>query len=76
MAANTPRPSGTRQMPDRTFLSAGTPVMGFPLKLTVPEVGVLMPSTVSRSVLLPAPFAPMSTTISPRRTLIETPSGH
>ena len=66
--AKTPRPSGTRQMPARTLRSTGRPVMGAPLKRISPAVGGLMPSTVCSSVVLPAPLAPISTTISPRNT--------
>ena len=65
IAANTPRPSGTSEMPPRTTRSAARPAISRPLKAIEPFSGRLMPSTVSSSELLPAPLAPISTTISP-----------
>src|SRR5947208_13997322 len=47
--------------------------MGRPAKRISPLRGATSPAIVLRSVVLPAPFAPMSATISPGRTWSETP---
>ena len=43
--------------------------MSFPSKTTEPDVTGRTPETVLSVVVLPAPFAPMSVTISPSRDL-------
>ena len=52
----------------------GRPVMARPWKRDLPRRGVLMPSAVSRSVVLPAPLAPIRTTISPAAHLQAAPA--
>jgi hypothetical protein len=47
--------------------------MRWPSKVTVPRNGWTLPITVFRVVVLPAPFDPMSVTISPRLTVSDTP---
>ena len=48
-------------------------VMSWPLNLTKPFRGRSKPETVRSVVDLPAPFAPMSETISPSLTVNEMP---
>src|SRR5437867_15178 len=67
------RPSGTSATPSRTRLGASRSPMGRPAKRISPLRGATSPAIVLRSVVLPAPFAPMSATISPGRTWSETP---
>ena len=60
-------------MPSLTILCGGLVVMSFPWKRIVPLRGWLSP-LIERSVVdLPAPFAPISVTISPSRTSSEMP---
>ena len=67
------RPSGDCAMPIFTISCAGVDVMSLPWKVIVPRRGRLRP-LIDRSVVdLPAPFAPISVTISPAPTLIEMP---
>src|SRR5579864_6876794 len=49
-------------------------VMSAPRNRTRPAVGAMNPVTRLNSVVLPAPFGPISPTISPSRTANETPS--
>ena len=67
------RPSGTCTTPRVTTSCGGTCVMSSPSKRTLPSLGTSRPLTVLSVVVLPAPLAPMSVTISPSSTLIETP---
>ena len=60
-------------MPMDTTLLAGTPAMFFPLNSTWPLRGLSSPATVFSVVDLPAPFAPISVTISPSLTSKEMP---
>ena len=67
------RPSGDCAIPASTISCADAWVMSSPRKLIVPVRGWLSP-LIERSVVdLPAPFAPISVTISPSRTSSETP---
>ena len=67
------RPSGDWLMPILTTLCGGSSVMSVPWKWIVPSRGWLRP-LIERSVVdLPAPFAPISVTISPSCTSIEIP---
>ena len=67
------RPSGLCAIPFLTIVCGAVPVMSFPWKRIVPWRGRLMP-LMARSVEdFPAPFAPMSVTISPSRTVSEMP---
>ena len=60
-------------MPRPTILLAPTPTMPFPSKVIMPLRGFSRPETVFSVVLLPAPFAPISVTISPSFTSKEMP---
>ena len=51
-----------------------SPVMSSPSRRTRPAVGLCRPTSVLNSVDLPAPFGPMSPTISPLVTSNETAS--
>ena len=67
------RPSGDCEMPSFTTSCGGSVVMSWPRKTMRPRRGGLRP-LIERSVVdLPAPFAPISVTISPSRTSSETP---
>ena len=53
---------------------AGTPSIVAPVeRITRPRAASASPETVRSVVVLPAPFAPISVTISPSRTSRETP---
>ena len=65
------RPSGDCAIPSLTTLCAGSFVMSRPWNEIRPRRGWFSP-LIDRSVVdLPAPFAPMSVTISPSRTSME-----
>ena len=73
MRGNSLRPSGLCAIPLFTIVCGAVPVMSSPWKRIVPWRGRLMP-LIARSVDdFPAPFAPMSVTISPSPTVSETP---
>ena len=59
------RPSGTCTSPLRTILSAGMCMMSSPMNLMEPVRERSKPERVFKVVDLPAPFAPISATISP-----------
>ena len=66
-------PSGLCAMPRFTIVCGAAPVMSSPWKRIEPWRGLLMP-LIARSVVdFPAPFAPISVTISPARTSREMP---
>ena len=66
-------PSGDCAIPSFTISCAGRFVISWPWKRIVPRRGRLRP-LIERSVVdLPAPFAPISVTISPCRTSIVMP---
>jgi hypothetical protein len=67
------RPSGDCAMPRLTISCAGTVVMSRPWKRIDPWRGRLSPLIERSVVVLPAPFAPSSVTISPSRTTSDTP---
>ena len=67
------RPSGTRVTPRLTMLVGSAPVMFSPSKVMEPPEGFTSPAMARSVELLPAPLAPMSVTISPRRTSKEMP---
>ena len=68
-SGNSRRPSGHCATPLAT-LSSGRPVVRLvPFQVALPPAGRCRPLRVRKRVLLPAPFAPSSTTISPRCTL-------
>ena len=67
------RPSGDCAMPSRTMRSVGSVLIAWPLKLTVPRRGRTVPRMVLSVVVLPAPLAPISVTISPRCTESDRP---
>src|SRR3954470_2936360 len=71
-AGNTRRPSGTSAMPASTRRCAGMRETSSPSNRILPFRGSMAPATPRRVVLLPAPFAPMSATISPSPTSNET----
>ncbi len=50
------------------------PVMFSPQNSTAPPVGLICPNMLLKSVVLPEPFGPITPTISPGPTEIETPS--
>src|SRR3954468_7735540 len=60
--------SGTCAMPRPTMACAGTPASEAPSKVSEPEVGSISFEMTRRSVVLPAPFGPMTPTASPART--------
>src|SRR3989442_7416813 len=66
------RPSGMCAMPARTRASGGSAVMSSPPNRTRPPRPGTTPEMARSSVVLPAPFEPMSATISPRRTSSDT----
>ena len=73
MYGKSPRPSGDCEIPIFTTLCGGSFVMSLPWKRMLPSRGWLSP-LIERSVVdLPAPFAPISVTISPWRTSSVTP---
>ena len=73
MRGKTRRPSGDCAMPSFTISCAGRSVMSSPPNRMLPSRGWLRP-LIERSVVdLPAPFAPISVTISPSRTSSEMP---
>src|SRR5919204_867496 len=71
-SAKRPRPSGTCAMPARATVSARARESGFPSK-TISPVCRTVPETDRSVVVLPAPFAPSSATISPSSTRSDTP---
>jgi hypothetical protein len=60
-------------MPSLTISCGRRPTMSCPLKTILPRLGRLMPWMERSVVDLPAPFAPISVTISPSFTVIEMP---
>ena len=73
MRGNSRRPSGDCEMPCSTMSCAEAWVMSRPWKRMRPRRGLLRP-LIERSVVdLPAPFAPISVTISPCLTSSEMP---
>src|SRR5262249_2613048 len=72
-SGNTRRPSGTCTNPSATIASGLWPAIVRPSNSMVAARGVSRPEIVFNVVLLPAPLAPISVTISPRRTSSETP---
>ena len=67
------RPSGDCEMPSRTMSWGAVSEISSPSKRTEPWRGGVSPE-IERSVVdLPAPFEPISVTISPSSTVIETP---
>ncbi|MCY1460239.1 hypothetical protein D9M71_777840 [compost metagenome] len=69
----TRRPSGEMAMPLRMMWCVSLWVMSSPSKVIVPCFARGLPQTVISSVVLPAPFAPISVTISPWLTSTDTP---
>ena len=67
------RPSGDCAMRMRAISCVGIWVMSVPAKVMVPFLARGVPKMVIISVDLPAPLAPISATISPSLTAIETP---
>ncbi len=72
MVPNNWRRSGTCATPDWTIAGVGRRAIERPSKRMSPPARPTMPMTVFSSVLLPAPFAPISATISPSATCSET----
>jgi hypothetical protein len=67
------RPSGDCEMPMRTMSCGAVSVMSVPWKTIRPSRGGFRPLMERSVVDFPAPFAPISVTISPARTSIEMP---
>ena len=63
-----------RTRPRTVMRWAGQPVTSTPSKMTRPASGGISPDTQLNSVVLPAPFGPMSPVIGPPRTARFTPS--
>src|SRR3954447_12000829 len=63
-----PRPSGDWQIPPTTRRSARILVMSWPSKVIVPPATGRSPEMARIVVVLPAPLAPISATISPSAT--------
>ena len=59
------RPSGACETPMKTISCAGIPLSDLPSMRMSPSRGRSSPLTVRRVVVLPAPLAPISATISP-----------
>src|SRR5205823_10072823 len=64
---------GTWAMPSRTMASGESAAMLRPAKWMVPDCGRTRPEIARRVVLLPAPLAPSSVTISPASTRSDRP---
>ena len=73
MVPNSCRRSGTCARPARTIAEVARRPIEVPSKRMSPADSVTSPMTVLSSVLLPAPLAPISATISPAATSSETP---
>src|SRR3990170_363249 len=72
MGAKSWRPSGTSEQPRKTIFSGGSfPISRISNRIS-PERARSSPETVRRSVVFPAPLAPMIVTISPVPTCIVT----
>ena len=69
MPPNNCRRSGTCTRPSRTIAAVDWRRTDLPSRRMSPAATGTSPITVLSSVLLPAPFAPISATISPARTL-------
>src|ERR1700681_3043873 len=67
------RPSGTCAIPSATTSSGCSPSSGLPANRIVPDDGAITREIALSVVLLPAPFAPSSDTISPSATTSEMP---
>ncbi len=67
------RPSGACDSPRVTTSYAGTPARARPAYVMEPERGRRSPEIALRVVVLPAPLAPISVTISPSRISSDTP---
>src|SRR3972149_5677495 len=66
------RPSGTSASPRRAISAVWSRVMSSPPRRTAPACLGRRPHTALTSVVLPAPFAPSSATISPGATRSDT----
>jgi hypothetical protein len=73
MCGKSRRPSGDCEMPMPTMSCGGRRVMFFPRNVIVPSRGWFSPLIERRVVDFPAPFAPISVTISPSWTSSEIP---
>ncbi len=73
MPGKIPRPSGAWQMPSATLSCAATRVMSRPSKMILPADNGRTPEIAFKVVVLPAPLAPMSVTISPSSTVNDRP---
>jgi hypothetical protein len=67
------RPSGDSEMPSPTISWAGVSPISRPANRIDPSRGGVSPEIERRVVDLPAPFEPISVTISPSSTSSETP---
>src|SRR5699024_5730667 len=65
ISANTRRPSGTWAIPISTILWAGIFVISFPSKVILPALDGMIPVSVCRVVVFPAPLAPIRAMTSP-----------
>ena len=72
MRGNTWRPSGEWLIPARTISLGASRVMSRPANRMVPDAGRIRPLIARSVVVLPAPFAPISVTISPSSTVSDT----
>ena len=66
---NSERSSGTCATPRRGSMCGRTPTIVAPSTSTRPEIGARRPESVSKVVVLPAPFGPRSATTSPAPTV-------
>ena len=73
MRGKSRRPSGDWAIPRLTISCGATWVMSRPSNLIEPCRGLWSPLIERRVVVFPAPLAPRSVTISPRRTSSEIP---
>src|SRR5215510_15403406 len=71
---NRRRPSGTRAMPRATRVCAGTSPIASPSNTMASRRERMSPAIDCRSVLFPAPLAPITATTSPRATAMVTPN--
>ena len=69
---NSPTPWSVRAIPSEARRSGATRVIGWPRQLSVPEFGRTNPQMTLNSVVLPAPFGPITPSTSPGDTSTDT----
>ncbi len=74
MPANSPTPCRVRAMPSPASLCGLSPSSRSPRQRSTPSSGSMKPQTTLNSVVLPAPFGPMTPSTSPGSTNSDTES--